>query len=178
MGRVSTVSSQGSARDEHSDSVDTVLRLLDRMSVTGEWFETVVLLQPTSPLRTSEDMIAFWRAYVRANATSAVSLTPARYLAVGERQRGRLRRTGVVDVPGEANAVPQVVTQFSLPANQGTPCQQAHYFRPEPQGHGPSQRSLHGRQQLLQLSLLFAFPVPMASRSRAERYLCLLRVRT
>lgn len=62
-------------------SVDTVLRLMERMSVAGERFETIVLLQPTSPLRTSDDLLACWRAYVRANASSAVSLTPARYPA-------------------------------------------------------------------------------------------------
>lgn len=73
------------ARDE-TPTIDSVLHCLDRLQAAGRTFETIVLLQPTSPLRTSADITACWRTFDPAQAPSVVAVTPIEHpleLAVG-----------------------------------------------------------------------------------------------
>ena len=44
-------------------TVDSVLRLLERLEAVGPRFESVILLQPTSPLRIWEDVQACWAVF-------------------------------------------------------------------------------------------------------------------
>lgn len=64
-----------------ASSIEATLGLLDRITEQGETFGTVVLIQPTSPLRTSDDLLACWNAFDGAKVPSVVSLVPARYPA-------------------------------------------------------------------------------------------------
>ena len=52
------------------------LAALERLEQGGGSIEHVILLQPTSPLRTGADVLECWRAYDPAGAPSVVSVTP------------------------------------------------------------------------------------------------------
>lgn len=62
------------ATDEAS-SLDVVLHLLDETGVEEEGFEWLVLLQPTSPLRTAEEIDEAMALCRQAGATSCISLS-------------------------------------------------------------------------------------------------------
>jgi CMP-N,N'-diacetyllegionaminic acid synthase len=64
------------ARDE-TPTIDSALHALER--ATEHWgdFDCVVLLQPTSPLRRSSDVLACWTEFERARAGSVVSVSAA-----------------------------------------------------------------------------------------------------
>ena len=64
------------ARDETS-SVDTVLGLVDRLASMGEANQTIVLLQPTAPLREADDVAAGWHTYRESGESLVVSLVRA-----------------------------------------------------------------------------------------------------
>jgi CMP-N-acetylneuraminic acid synthetase len=66
------------ARDDTS-TVDSVLEALDRLSELGLHFSSVVLLQPTSPLRTVEDVIGAWNLYEERGAGLVVSVVRAEH---------------------------------------------------------------------------------------------------
>jgi CMP-N-acetylneuraminic acid synthetase len=51
------------AADE-TTSVDSTLRLLERLADLGRHADDLVLLQPTSPLRRAEDIVHCWQAYL------------------------------------------------------------------------------------------------------------------
>jgi N,N'-diacetyllegionaminate synthase len=61
------------ARDDTPTSEST-LALLDRLAPDGVRSEAVVLLQPTSPLRTGADIAACWKLFDLAGAQSVISL--------------------------------------------------------------------------------------------------------
>jgi len=61
------------ARDETS-TADSVCRLLDRLAAMGRTPAHLVLLQPTSPLRVLEDVIACWEAYARAGHSACTTV--------------------------------------------------------------------------------------------------------
>lgn len=44
-------------------SADTALRCLDRLAESGGLFDSLVVLQPTSPLREMSHIISCWRAF-------------------------------------------------------------------------------------------------------------------
>jgi len=58
-----------------ASSWDTVLEVLDRYENRGASFDTFCLLQPTSPLRITEDVIAAYDVFILRNAFSVVSMT-------------------------------------------------------------------------------------------------------
>lgn len=62
------------ASDEAS-SVDVALHALDALAMQGDHFQWITLLQPTSPLRTAEDIDGSLRACVQAGAHSALGVT-------------------------------------------------------------------------------------------------------
>lgn len=64
------------ARDATS-SVDTVLGLVDRLAAAGEIVDTIVLLQPTAPLREAGDVAAGWQTFRASDAPLVVSLVRA-----------------------------------------------------------------------------------------------------
>lgn len=75
---------------DESATLDVVFDALDRLP----GFEWVVLLQPTSPLRTTADVDGCIAAMVAANAPAAVSVRPAEehpYLVFQTSADGRLR---------------------------------------------------------------------------------------
>lgn len=61
---------------DNSKTIDSVLVLLDRLEARGEGFESVILLQPTSPLRTVSDIARCWSVFA-SGAVSVASVTNA-----------------------------------------------------------------------------------------------------
>ena len=59
---------------DSASSWDAVLEVLVAYKKIGKEFDTVCLLQPTSPLRTSEDIIAAYSSYIDNNATSVIGV--------------------------------------------------------------------------------------------------------
>src|SRR5438874_8962598 len=55
-------------------TVDCVIALLARMEAQGEAFDVVVLLQPTSPLRSPSDILACWEPVACGEALSSVAV--------------------------------------------------------------------------------------------------------
>lgn len=71
-----------------------VLACVDRLTDDGRFFDVVVLLQPTSPLRVADDIIACWHAFQATSALSVVAVTPLEHptdLAV------RITRDGILE---------------------------------------------------------------------------------
>ena len=62
----------GLARDTTS-TVESTLALLDRLEAAGP-IDAVVLLQPTSPLRTDADILACWQMFAPADRPSVISI--------------------------------------------------------------------------------------------------------
>ena len=63
------------ARDA-TPAIDSTLAALDRLEGAGPSFEAVVLLQPTSPLRTVDDVLACWRRFDPVARPSVASVVP------------------------------------------------------------------------------------------------------
>jgi N,N'-diacetyllegionaminate synthase len=61
------------AGDEVPTAVSTLV-LLQRLERAGRPVDDLILLQPTSPLRTGADVLACWREYDHARAPSVISL--------------------------------------------------------------------------------------------------------
>lgn len=55
-------------------SIDAVLDALDQLMAVGERYDVCALLQPTSPLRTAENIVAALDALVRAGGGSVISV--------------------------------------------------------------------------------------------------------
>ena len=53
-----------------SPSIDFVLHALDHYSLMGTQFESVMVLQPTSPMRTEEDIVEAFRLFHDRKAES------------------------------------------------------------------------------------------------------------
>ena len=62
--------------NDTAKTVDVVLHALDFFAATGELFDAVMLLQPTSPLRTQEDIRLATELFVGRNAESLISVSP------------------------------------------------------------------------------------------------------
>ncbi len=63
------------AEDETS-SADVVSDILERLEIQGEAYEYFTLVQPTSPLRTAEDLQGAWNLLVEKSASSVVGVSP------------------------------------------------------------------------------------------------------
>lgn len=59
---------------DSASSWDVVREVIERYRGEGKFFDVCVLLQPTSPLRTSEDIKAAFELYVEKNAKSVTSV--------------------------------------------------------------------------------------------------------
>lgn len=57
-------------------SVDVVSHVIDVYAATGRLFDAVMLLQPTSPLRTANDIITAVELFVSRAASSVISMSP------------------------------------------------------------------------------------------------------
>jgi N-acetylneuraminate synthase/N,N'-diacetyllegionaminate synthase len=62
-------------------TADNSIAALDRLERNGIRLETVVLLQPTSPLRSAEDILACWRAYETRQRPSVISVAETEHPA-------------------------------------------------------------------------------------------------
>lgn len=62
---------------DHATSWDVVREVLNRYREQGMEFETVALLQPTSPLRTADDIISAYELYKEKNADFVASVCEA-----------------------------------------------------------------------------------------------------
>lgn len=62
------------ASDEAS-SVDALIHLITKLKNTGKDYDYVVLLQPTSPLRTGKDIDEAFETMMRCSATALISVT-------------------------------------------------------------------------------------------------------
>lgn len=65
--------------EDSSSSWDCVLEALENYKKIGECFDLVVLLQPTSPLRTSQDILGALDLFVEKEADSVISVTEAEH---------------------------------------------------------------------------------------------------
>lgn len=61
---------------DNSKTIDAVLHTLDYYDKSGENFDTFVLLQPTQPLRTVEDIDGAIEKYMKNNCIPLVSVSP------------------------------------------------------------------------------------------------------
>lgn len=62
--------------DDTAKTVDVVMHALDFFAATGEVFDAVMLLQPTSPLRTQEDIRLTAELFADRKAESLISVSP------------------------------------------------------------------------------------------------------
>lgn len=62
---------------DHASSWDVVREVLSRYRMQEMSFEMVTMLQPTSPLRTADDIISAYRIFKEKNANSVVSVCEA-----------------------------------------------------------------------------------------------------
>ncbi len=63
-----------------TSTIDTVLHAVDRFEAAGPRVGTVVLLQPTSPLRSADAVLKCWRRFLEVG-TSVVAVTPTAHPA-------------------------------------------------------------------------------------------------
>lgn len=66
--------------DDKAKSIDFVLHALDFFKTQGEFFDAVLLLQPTSPLRTTHQIDAAIKLFVENNADSLISCYKEEYI--------------------------------------------------------------------------------------------------
>lgn len=59
---------------DQAASWDVVRWVVEQFQQRGQFFDTVALLQPTSPLRTADDLTAAYRLFVQKNANIVVSV--------------------------------------------------------------------------------------------------------
>ncbi len=71
-----------SASMDTASSWDVVKEVLGRYRQMGKVFDTFCMLQPTSPLRTAEDLVSAYRLYAAKNAIAVVSVCRAVHPAV------------------------------------------------------------------------------------------------
>ncbi len=60
---------------DSASSWDTVLEVIGRYKELGREFDTCCLLQPTSPMRTADDIKASYDVYLQKNAIAVISVT-------------------------------------------------------------------------------------------------------
>ncbi|WP_063458246.1 cytidylyltransferase domain-containing protein [Alteromonas stellipolaris] len=60
---------------DSASSMDVLFHAIEKATRTGKHYQGVILLQPTSPLRTKEDIEGAFRLFEEKNATSVVSVT-------------------------------------------------------------------------------------------------------
>lgn len=77
------------ARDE-SPTFDAVRHLLEHLAQRGERYDAVMILQPTSPLRTAADIQAAWNVFETQAPCAVVSVSPV----APDAWLGRLRPDG------------------------------------------------------------------------------------
>jgi CMP-N,N'-diacetyllegionaminic acid synthase len=73
-----------------SPTRDAVLFMLDSLAQRGERYDTILVLQPTSPLRTADDIRAAWDLFEENAPCDVVSVAPL----VRESWSGHIRRDG------------------------------------------------------------------------------------
>jgi N,N'-diacetyllegionaminate synthase len=62
-------------------TIENTVAALDRLERGGTSIDTVILLQPTSPLRSAEDILTCWRAYDAAKRPSVISVVETEHPA-------------------------------------------------------------------------------------------------
>lgn len=60
-------------------SADVVAHVVDTYASAGKSFDAVMLLQPTSPLRTAKDIVAAVELFIARDAGSVVSMSPSEH---------------------------------------------------------------------------------------------------
>ena len=61
---------------DNSKTIDSVLHAIDTLEKLGRSYDTIVLLQPTQPLRTSDDIDSAIEKYMKFNCIPLVSVCP------------------------------------------------------------------------------------------------------
>lgn len=59
---------------DQASSLDVILDVLEKMKQLGKEYDTLILLQPTSPLRTEEDLKQAYEFYLEKKASAVVSV--------------------------------------------------------------------------------------------------------
>ena len=62
-------------------TIENTLAALDRIERSGTSLDTIILLQPTSPLRSAEDILTCWRAYDATKRPSVISVVETEHPA-------------------------------------------------------------------------------------------------
>lgn len=63
------------ASSDSSTSWETVLEVLDKYEELGQYFDLFCLLQPTSPMRTADDIRNVYNLFISKNTIAVVSMT-------------------------------------------------------------------------------------------------------
>lgn len=64
---------------DEANSWDVVIEVIDRYAALGKVFDSVMLLQPTSPLRTVNDIILAKKTYEKKHANAVISVCEAEH---------------------------------------------------------------------------------------------------
>ena len=62
-----------------ADSWSVVREVIDRLKIQGKRYDNIMLLQPTSPLRTEQDIISSFDLMALKNANAILSITEAEH---------------------------------------------------------------------------------------------------
>ena len=62
-----------------ADSWSVVREVIDRLKIQGKRYDNIMLLQPTSPLRTEQDIISSFDLMTLKNANAILSITEAEH---------------------------------------------------------------------------------------------------
>lgn len=73
---VSVIHRPSELASDTASSADTVIHALDSLKKEGQDFSHLVLLQPTSPLRTEAHLDACFEGFLKGNFKSAISICP------------------------------------------------------------------------------------------------------
>lgn len=64
--------------NDKASSIDVIIDVIKKLEEKGEYYETIILLQPTSPLRNYKDIIKAWNLFKEKEANSVVSVSESK----------------------------------------------------------------------------------------------------
>lgn len=120
------------ARDD-TPTRDAVVWMIDLLADRGEFYDALMILQPTSPLRTADDIRAAWRLYedhAPCKVTSVTPQAPQCWHALAD-DRGLLTRLTGNEPLYRLNGAIYVHAVDEFLANKPSPAEVAYVMPPE-----------------------------------------------